>query len=832
MKKLITVIALCFISVVSYGKITDTEPPVWTTSIPSPSTIECGNALNFVQMTATDNSGTVTVTNVDATTQGSCPGSYQVIRVWTATDPSGNSITASQIIFVQDTTIPFFNDSLPNDFTINCDQLLPVAPVLTAYDNCGTVNVTFSEETLFTPINSGFKTIVRTWTAADLCGNTSIHTQTITVIIPQTPTIVSIAQPSCASPVGTVTIGNLPETNWTLFIFTNSSDLITLTGNSSTVTVNLAPEIYSVTVRTSPTCISNVLPVLIEGYDLIDYAMQGTYQDYNNDGFVNVGDIIHYEFSITNNTCIPLTNIMINETLLNVNGQLQSLAGQTTDSTTYSANYVLTQNDINIGLITHSSVVQVTNPLLNSSVFEFASSTIQLNTSDGILLKAFIDTNNNSVQDDGEVNVNNGNFTYQINNGSTIVNASSTGMIYLYESNPTSVYTISYELSGNNSNCFTTSGLIYSNVSVPIGSGIMVYNFPITSIPCTSVSAHFSLSNAPRPGNTYQNTIEIKNIGTQLISSGTLTFNSDPALTILSVSIPGTTPIANGFTLDYTNLAAGQTITLFVLMQVPTIPTVSLGQNVTNTVSISTPNGDLWVNDNFDSLTQTIVGSYDPNDKQENHGGQIEHATFTSNDYLTYTIQFENTGTANAINIKVNDVLDTKLDETSIRMIDAGEDYVLERVGTILTWKFNGINLPPSVPNTQTGHGYITFEIKPKPGYAIGDIIPNTADIYFDFNPAIVTNTCTTEFVASLRNETFAFSDLNYYPNPVKNTLSISNAAIIDALEITSVLGQQMLSQKVNSLQTEINLSEFSNGIYFVKVTSEGQQKTLKVVKK
>jgi len=32
-------------------------------------------------------------------------------------------------------------------------------------------------------------------------------------------------------------------------------------------------------------------------------------------------------------------------------------------------------------------------------------------------------------------------------------------------------------------------------------------------------------------------------------------------------------------------------------------------------------------------------------------------------------------------------------------------------------------------------------------------------------------------------------------------------------------------------LQTEINVSELSNGVYFVKVTSNGQEKTVKIVK-
>jgi hypothetical protein len=83
----------------------------------------------------------------------------------------------------------------------------------------------------------------------------------------------------------------------------------------------------------------------------------------------------------------------------------------------------------------------------------------------------------------------------------------------------------------------------------------------------------------------------------------------------------------------------------------------------------------------------------------------------------------------------------------------------------------------------------------------------------------------------TLSNTNFALSNLNYYPNPVNNSLIISNLSVIDEVIVTSVIGQKMLSKKVNELQTEIEMSSLSNGIYFVKVTSEGQEKMVKIIK-
>ena len=165
-------------------------------------------------------------------------------------------------------------------------------------------------------------------------------------------------------------------------------------------------------------------------------------------------------------------------------------------------------------------------------------------------------------------------------------------------------------------------------------------------------------------------------------------------------------------------------------------------------------------------------------------------------------------------------------------MIDASANYVLERVGANLTWKFNGINLPPSVADTTIGKGFITFQIKPKSGYAVGDIIPNKANIYFDTNPAIITDTCNTEFVSFLGNENFAFQQFNYYPNPVKNNLSISNGTLIRKIEVKSILGQIIQTKQVNSLQTDIDLSYLTSGVYFVTIYSESQEKMIKIIKK
>jgi hypothetical protein len=159
----------------------------------------------------------------------------------------------------------------------------------------------------------------------------------------------------------------------------------------------------------------------------------------------------------------------------------------------------------------------------------------------------------------------------------------------------------------------------------------------------------------------------------------------------------------------------------------------------------------------------------------------------------------------------------------------------LKRVNNALTWTLAGIDLPPSVEGDAiTGHGYIVFEVKPKPGFTLGDIIPNTADIFFDFNPAIVTNTCTTEFVPFLSVSAFDTGNFEYYPNPTSSivTFAMRNASKIDTIEVIDVLGKSLISKTVYFNKAEIDFSSLKQGMYLVKLNANGQIKTVKITKK
>lgn len=450
----------------------------------------------------------------------------------------------------------------------------------------------------------------------------------------------------------------------------------------------------------------------------------------------------------------------------------------------------------------------------------------------GIRLNAFLDYNTNGSQDTGEPNFPLGQFHYEINNnGNPHAVISPTGSYIIYDETASNLYNLSYSINSDYGALYTTPAG-FTNVNASMGA-TNVYNFPVTTIQnYNDLGVTIVPQSSPRAGASYGVKITYTNYGTQAISSGTLTFNNDSGTTITNISQAGTVAITNGFTYAFTDLMPFETRSIIVTISVPTIPNVSLGQLLTNTVAVTPPSGDVVANNNSNSATQAVIASYDPNDKIEEHGEKILFSSFTADDYLEYTIRFENNGTAGALDIQVKDVLDDQLDENTLVMLASSHNYFLDRLGKNLTWTFDNIQLPVAVPNTDIGKGFIKFKIKPKAGYAIGDVIPNTADIYFDSNPAIVTNTFNTQFVAALGNEFFTENSIILYPNPANSLVQVAlydSTEIIESITIYDVLGKKVNQiSNIASNQSTIDVSQLSKGIYMVEITTENNLKQIK----
>ncbi|MFZ4671617.1 MAG: T9SS type A sorting domain-containing protein [Flavobacterium sp.] len=321
-----------------------------------------------------------------------------------------------------------------------------------------------------------------------------------------------------------------------------------------------------------------------------------------------------------------------------------------------------------------------------------------------------------------------------------------------------------------------------------------------------------------------------KNNGSTMLS-GQVAFQYDGATQSFITSDPSPNFIASGLlSYNFSNLAPFESrLITNIKFQAAPPPALNSGDASIITSTVSPIIADATPINNTSTLNQIVVNSQDPNDIVVHEGNTITLAK-AQQDYLHYTIRFQNIGTSNAINIKVLNDLDANLDWSTFQFLSASHNCRIKNNNNHNEFLFEGINLP-GTENEPLSHGYITFKVKPIASIAIGNIISSMANIYFDYNAPIATNQVSTVVVSNLAIENVVFNDFKYYPNPVKNTLSISNNYIINKIEISSLLGQVLIHKKTNELQSEINLVELPNGIYFVKIGSENCEKMFKILK-
>jgi hypothetical protein len=452
---------------------------------------------------------------------------------------------------------------------------------------------------------------------------------------------------------------------------------------------------------------------------------------------------------------------------------------------------------------------------------------------DRIVLVAFVDQNSNGIKDTGEPTFSNGSFIYQQNNdGINIEGYSPTGQYPLYDSNAANTYTFSYQLLSGYVPYYDSGTTTYNNISIAAGSGTQLLYFPILLTQTyNDVSIDISPLNAPRPGWTYTNKITYKNQGLTA-TNGTITFVKPTQITTFTVTQAGTVNNANGFTYAFTNLLPNETRTFNVIMTVPTVPVVNINDLLTDSATISAPSGDIDSTNNSATNTQIAVNSFDPNDKMESRGKTIPFNQFAQDDYFFYTIRFQNDGTANAIDVRIEDFLNAQIDESTVLMVSSSHNYTMKRIGNQLVWEFKNIYLAPSSVNLNGSRGYVQFKVKLMPGFQAGDIISNSASIYFDDNLPIITNIFNSKFTIPLSIAEFNANSLVVYPNPARNSVKID---LIDSNEqFTKVVFYDILGKTIKTVNTNatesmtVDVSDLSKGLYLIEIASENNMKVTK----
>ncbi|HEU5167375.1 MAG TPA: IPT/TIG domain-containing protein, partial [Chitinophagaceae bacterium] len=299
-----------------------------------------------------------------------------------------------------------------------------------------------------------------------------------------------------------------------------------------------------------------------------------------------------------------------------------------------------------------------------------------------------------------------------------------------------------YNLSYSFPNPYFTVTPSSATISVPNYFDTATIYFIVQPIPGQrdlTISA-FAL-NPARPGFNHSYKLVYKNIGTDIVPSGTVLFKKDSRLNFVSASPPISSSSGDTLKWNYSNLNPFDSASITINFQVPAPPTVNINDTL-NSLAIITPvAGDLTPSDDTVIIKQRVIGSYDPNDKDENFSRLITLPDIAKGSFINYIIRFQNTGTDTAFDVTVRDTLDSKLDWNSFEMIASSHSYQLSiNNKSNLSWKFSDIKLVDSIHNEPRSHGFIAYRIKPLTTLTIGDTIHNSASIYFDFNLPVKTN--------------------------------------------------------------------------------------------
>ena len=161
--------------------VVDTTAPVITVTGTNPVTHELGDTYTDAGASATDLSGSITVTT-NGTVNDDAVGEY--VLTYVATDPSGNTSTATRTVNVVDTTAPVVTVTGTNPITVELGDTYSDAGA-TATDLSGVVTVVTTGTVDADTVGS----YTLTYTSTDPSGNAGTATRTVNVVDTTAPVV-------------------------------------------------------------------------------------------------------------------------------------------------------------------------------------------------------------------------------------------------------------------------------------------------------------------------------------------------------------------------------------------------------------------------------------------------------------------------------------------------------------------------------------------------------------------------------------------------------------------------------------------------------------------
>ncbi|MBL7942586.1 MAG: T9SS type A sorting domain-containing protein, partial [Flavobacteriales bacterium] len=303
-------------------------------------------------------------------------------------------------------------------------------------------------------------------------------------------------------------------------------------------------------------------------------------------------------------------------------------------------------------------------------------------------------------------------------------------------------------------------------------------------------------------------------------TDGTFTLVLDPTVNFVSADPTPDAVVENTLTWNYADLAYGDA-SITPMIWVFTPADTELETLLNFTVTMDPVAGDFNAENNSRDYSFEVIGSYDPNIKEVYPAGTGAEGFISNNQLMTYTVHFQNTGSAPAVNVYILDEIDPDLDLSTIQVVGSSHAMTTEVLdNNTLKFNFANIQLPDSTNNEPESHGYVIYTIMQQPDLTPFTEIENTASIYFDFNEPVITNTvlntiASPDFVPTPTDE----QPLQLFPNPTDGTTALLRNTN-DQCFVSIYTSEGKLCRQITAVgyQTTLNLEDLPAGMYTIGV--------------
>ena len=450
----------------------------------------------------------------------------------------------------------------------------------------------------------------------------------------------------------------------------------------------------------------------------------------------------------------------------------------------------------------------------NYSVYDSAQIAFDPACYDHIIGNVFIDNNTNCTIDAGDQGMANAYVYANSSSGSFYANTDSNGF-YDIAVIP-GAYTVTVYFYGYGLCAVPTCTSVYLDTFTTNGQVSSGNNFSVSSSAAADLGVHPGCTSST-PGSPKEYWIYYYNQGPVAVSNAVVSFTYDPSLTLTSTSPAYTSLNTATHTITWnvgTVPAVYSWNRLVMYFDVPS--TVTLGTVLYAQAEIDPIAGDCNPGDNIVNISDVVAASHDPNEKLVVPAGNLS----ASDTVLTYTIRFQNTGNAPASRVVITDQLSANVNPVTVNPGASSAPYKFTLSGNgLMTFTFDGINLPDS-SHGDSSKGFVTYTVHTRPDLPIGTQIDNTAYIYFDINPAIVTNTTVntrSDWPNGIPTISGGAMSAQVVPNPAndKAIITFKGATGNVELTLTDELGNLLLSTTTDSKNYTLDAQRFAPGMYF-----------------